>query len=344
MNNIDQTRKRVCNFIEKNQHCGNKTILQHFLKEGIPRSTIYRLIKRVKNGIGAERKKGQGRVAIKMTSANRDKIKRFFDHKTGRSQRAAARKFNINQSYVCKLLKDLSITCRKKQTIPDRSEQQAKDAKTKCGILLRKYKNREWILDDESYFTLSNTSIAGNDVYYTSDVSATPSDVKFSAKKKFEKKLLVWLAISRKGISDIFFLPSGLAINQEIYGEECIRQRLIPCIQKFHSDDEIIFWPDLASSHYAESVCDILIEEKIDFVEKYENPANLPECRPIEQLWAILKTAVYAQSWKAKDLSQLRRRVVDCVNKLDQSIVAKLFDSMLKNMRSVSRQGVIEKQ
>ena len=79
-------------------------------------------------------------------------------------------------------------------------------------------------------------------------------------------------------------------------------------------------------------------------MEKYENPANLPECRPIEQLWAILKTAVYAQSWKAKDLSQLRRRVVDCVNKLDQSIVAKLFDGMLKNMRLVNRQGVIEKQ
>ena len=131
------------------------------------------LIKRVKNGIGAERKKGQGRVAIKMTSANKDKIKRFFDHKTGRSQRAAVRKLDITQPSVCKLLKDLSITCRKKQTIPDRSEQQAKDAKTKCGILLRKYKNREWILDDESYFTLSNTSIAGNDVYYTSDVSAT---------------------------------------------------------------------------------------------------------------------------------------------------------------------------
>ena len=70
MNKNDQTRKRVCNFIEKNQHCGNKTILQHFLKEGIPRSTIYRLIKRVKNDIGAERKKGQGRVAIKMTSEN----------------------------------------------------------------------------------------------------------------------------------------------------------------------------------------------------------------------------------------------------------------------------------
>ena len=117
MNKIDQTRKRVCNFIEKNQHCGNKMILQHFLKEGIQRSTIYMLIKRVKNGIGAERKKGQGRVAIKMTSANKDKIKRFFDHKTGRSQSAAARKFDITQPYVCKLLKDLSITCRKKQTV-----------------------------------------------------------------------------------------------------------------------------------------------------------------------------------------------------------------------------------
>ena len=49
-------------------------------------------------------------------------------------------------------------------------------------------KNIELILDDESYFTLSNTSVAGNDVFYSSDVSAT-HDVNFLAKKKNEKKI-----------------------------------------------------------------------------------------------------------------------------------------------------------
>ena len=54
-----------------------------------------------------------------------------FDHKDGKSQREAARKFQITQPYVCKLLKDLSIDFRAKKTIPYRYEQQAKEAKTK---------------------------------------------------------------------------------------------------------------------------------------------------------------------------------------------------------------------
>ena len=115
-------------------------------------------------------------------------------------------------------------------------------------------------------------------------------------------------------------------------------------IKKFHSEDEFVFWPDLASSHYAESVCDIYIEEKINFVEKYENPANLPECRPIEVFWAILKGQVYANNWKASNLSELRRRVAYCIKEMDQIIVTELMDGMLKKMRTVARNGVIEKQ
>ena len=142
----------------------------------------------------------------------------------------------------------------------------------------------------------------------------------------------------------LFVCPSGLAVNQDLYGEECIRKRLIPFIKKYHSQDEFIFWPDLASSHYAESVCDIYIEERINFVEKYENPANLPECRPIEKFWAILKGRVYANNWKAKDLEQLRKRVELCINEIEKELVTKLMEGMIENLKTVARKGVIEKR
>ena len=58
------------------------------------------LIKRVKNGIGAERKKGQGRVAIKMTSANRDKISDFSTIKPeDRREQPPANSISINLTY-----------------------------------------------------------------------------------------------------------------------------------------------------------------------------------------------------------------------------------------------------
>ena len=134
------------------------------------------------------------------------------------------------------------------------------------------------------------------------------------------------------------FLQVKLSINKE----ECLQRRLIPFIKKYHQEDEFIFWPDLASSHYAETVCDFMIESKINFVEKYENPANLPECRPIEQFWAILKQKVYNGNWKAKNVDQLKNRIM--ATQVDRSLLADLFKSMVRTMKDIGRNGVIEQK
>ena len=322
MKHTELLRKRICQFFQKNSENGNKATLQHFLAEGVARSTIYDAIQRVKSGIGAVRRVGSGRIPVKMPKEKIARLARQFDHKDGKSQRSAAREYGIDQSYVCKLLKGLSIKCRTKKTIPDRTLAQAAAAKSKCRILAEKYKGFQWILDDESYFTLSHSSLSGNSFFYSTDVAKSPPNVRYVKKTKYEKKLLVWVAISSKGISEIFMLPSGQAVNQHIYKEECLQRRLIPFINKHHQEDEFIFWPDLASSHYAETVCDFMIESKINFVEKYENPANLPECRPIEQFWAILKEKVYKRNWRAKNLDQLRKRIRLMVAQVDRSLLA----------------------
>lgn len=77
-------------------------------------------------------------------------------------------------------------------------------------------------------------------------------------------------------------MPSGLAINQKVYLEECIKKRLLPFINKHHLINPYIFWPDLSTSHYAKSVQNYLKEQNINFVPKEDNPANLPVVRPIE--------------------------------------------------------------
>ncbi|RNA16665.1 hypothetical protein BpHYR1_026203 [Brachionus plicatilis] len=52
--------------------------------------------------------------------------KKAFDHKDNISQRQVAKKFDISQQMVSKLLKKLQITPRKKMKIPDRTETQKK--------------------------------------------------------------------------------------------------------------------------------------------------------------------------------------------------------------------------
>jgi hypothetical protein len=116
-----------------------------------------------------------------------------------------------------------------------------------------------------------------------------------------------------------------------------LQRCLIPFIKKYHQEDEFIFRPDLASSHYAETVCDFKIESKINFVEKYENPANLPECRPIEQFWAIIKKKVYNGNWKAKNLDQLKERILYMATQIGRSLLAGLFKSMVRTMKDIRR-------
>ena len=47
-----------------------------------------------------------------------------------------------------------------------------------------------------------------------------------------------------------------------------------------------------------------------EFDYKVDNPANLPEVRPIEDFWSILKAKVYEKNWDAKTLHQLESRNV----------------------------------
>ena len=87
---------------------------------------------------------------------------------------------------------------------------------------------------------------------------------------------MIWLAISERGHSDVYVKPSGLAINSRVYIDECIRARLVPFINQLHKDDEILFWPDLASSHYSIATRACYKELGINFVPKEMNSPTSP--------------------------------------------------------------------
>ena len=71
--------------------------------------------------------------------------------------------------------------------------------------------------------TLGNAAQPGNVIIYSSNVSKTPKSVKNKYVKKFEEKLMVWIAISPRGMTAPYFVRSGLAVNQNMYLEECVK-------------------------------------------------------------------------------------------------------------------------
>jgi hypothetical protein len=107
-----------------------------------------------------------------------------------------------------------------------------------------KYRGYNFILDDESYFTLSHTTLAGNDRFYSDNIQKTPEIVKNSYKSKYEEKILVWIAISPMGMSEPYFRQQGMAVNRFVYRDEILEPFLLPFIKKYHKHDKYVFWPD----------------------------------------------------------------------------------------------------
>ena len=339
----EEVRKRIYEFYLNNKLLGKKFIVAHFNAEKVPRSTIYEIIKRVENDSGYKRVQESGRVAKIMTPKGIKRLKTIFDHSDRVSMRQAGQKYGCSHSHIIKTLaKYTDIKSYKKQGIPHRQENQNERIKTGIDRLYRDFKGKLLIFDDESYFTLSHTTINGNSTYYSNNRDKAPPSVKYRKKRKFEPKVLVWLAASDKGISKPFFVPSGLAVSKAIYEINFIKRRLVPFINAHHADGNYIFWPDLASSHYAKTVTNCYETHNINFIQKVDNPPAVPKCRPIEDFWAILKSKVYESNWKAKDVKQLQTRINLCLKKIDLNLVFSLFGSTRVKVGRIRRNRLVE--
>ena len=337
----DSLRSRVYKFYSANIQSGKLFTVRHFVSEGVPKSTIYGILKRFHDDKPAFRKSGSGGSNAKVIGRKMTTLKRLFTHKDGISQRQAAQQLQCHQSTICRNLQKVNIKAYKKKRIPQRTDKQKSEAKRLCGRLYRKFARASWIIDDESYFTLSHSTINSNNIFYASNIDDTPPGVKFCSKSKFEKKVLVWLAIGPNGWSEPLIKESNFAINGKVYLEECVKKRLIPYIRT-HYDDNYVFWPDKASAHYAKAVVEHLEKEGIHFVSKEDNPANLPEARCIEDFWALLKSRVYANAWRAENTRQLKNRIKLCLRQMDVALVQRLAESTKKRLDQIRRNGVIE--
>jgi hypothetical protein len=70
------------------------------------------------------------------------------------------------------------------------------------------------------------------------------------------------------------------------------------------------------------------------------NPANLPEARPFEDFWAILKRDVYMDGWTADNVDKLESGIRYCLRKIDVKVVQELVATTHKRLDQIRRFGV----
>ena len=58
------------------------------------------------------------------------------------------------------------------------------------------------------------------------------------------------------------------------------------------------------------------------------NPPNVPQLRPVEDFWGILKGLVYKAGWEATTERQLKQRVRKCLRDIDLGPIQARLDRL----------------
>ena len=103
----------------------------------------------------------------------------------------------------------------------------------------------------------------------------------------------------------------SLAVNTDIYINECLQPRLLPFIYKHHGDFNFQFVHDLAKAHFSIETT-ALMNENLQFGVNTTNTPNVPHARLIEILWGILAQKIYEGVWKATTQQEL----ISCIQSL----------------------------
>ena len=332
-------RQRVVSFYKTYENEGLLFTVRHFKAEGRSERTIRYIIKTYKERNTTERKVGTGKQRKCMTEEKVRELYKLMNHKDGLNYSSAARKFGCHRKTIRYWLMKRQIKKYKKKKCPKYTQTQEELVRRQCAWMYRKFRKLDFVIDDEKYFTLSHSL---NDSFFSSPTKTkTPLNVSHNPKAKYEPKVMLWIAISKHGISEPYIRAngSGFSVNQNIYMNECIKKRLMPFIREHHNDDKYIFWPDKASSHYAKQVVDYLKLNKVKYIPKYRNPTNVPQCRPIEDFFGILVKLVYADGWRASTTKQLIRRIRLSLKKLDLDMVQRTVESVSRRLRKCGQRG-----
>jgi hypothetical protein len=337
----EEVRQRIGTFMEKNPEMKPQEIAKHYELEGISQRTTFSIINRLKNGGTIERKPGSGQYQS-IDQKIKDKVIEFSVNEVGLSYIAIGRKFGIDPKTAKKILIEAGIDRLKRKECPKSSEKQIIKQKKCLNKLRRKHFTNgvEIIMDDESYFTTDGSDTNYNDFYYSHPCLEVPDEVKFRPKSKFPKKVMVWIAMSAKGFSQPFIMNSGNSVNSDIYIRECLT-KLKDFIEQKHSDENYIFWPDLATAHYSGITQQIYESVGIKVVPKESNPPNVPQVRPIERFWAYLGKKLYENGWTTDSVPKLKKRIKKIIREVPQDLCQNLMKGVKTKVRKAADRGAL---
>lgn len=324
--------KHVIKVLRKEKHYGSKRFLREFPSKNWSRRGLDHLIQKIDETDTIARKSGSGR---RRSVRDEDNINAVGDlvmsqedkPQTHRSVRQISRETGIRRSSVHNIIKkDLNLKCFRKKPAQQLSLANMQARLERCRQLLRKYPPHlvDFIwFSDEKLFTVAAPSNLQNDrVYVPSSVKKRDVDAArlLRTRPTFSKSLMVSVAVSGLGTTQMHFLEPGVKINGDYYRNTVLLNMLLPDIRSV-SRDHYVFQQDGAPAHRARETIALLQRETPDFIHPEMWPPNSPDINPVDySIWGILQERVYRR--QLHDVEELKERLLAEWAQLDHSIIA----------------------
>lgn len=201
---------------------------------------------------------------------------------------------------------------RKPTVVPDMNERQRIARVDWC----RKYRDFDWakvVISDESSFQLRADNIK----------ILTRSKKCYMKMPKFQKKLMIWGAISERGCTELHFVTGGMDTDNYL---STLNATLIEPMKIFYPDG-YFFQQDNAPAHRAKKTKDWLRHNDINLIEW---PANSPDLSPIENVWGVIKREISKQ--QPKNYEDLQEKIKSLWLKYAPGFVGDMTCTMRKRI------------
>ena len=130
--------------------------------------------------------------------------------------------------------------------------------------------------------------------------------------------------IKSRNAHTFFSLFKSLAVNTEIYINECLQPRLLPFIHNHQSDLNFQFVHDLAGALSSKETI-ALMKENLPFGNNTTNHQNVPQDRLIENWRGILVQEIYEGGWKVTTQQELISRIESQLKNFDSNFLQSLM-------------------
>ena len=132
-------------------------------------------------------------------------------------------------------------------------------------------------------------------------------------KEKYIPRYLIWQALGVNGHRLKSYIYFNKTVTAKIYLDKCVKARLLSFIRQHYPAEQILFWPDLARSHYQKDVLSFLRESGIEVVmQRKTQPSTSETAMGLSLKLNIRQVRNHLRTWLLHSIGRMPMTLPKC--------------------------------